>query len=119
MRDRAEVWRAGEAAALDAYRARGFRLLARNWRSALGELDLVLEKGGVLVFCEVKARSGSGLGGGYAAVTHRKRRKLSALAEAFLAGRRVADDVRVRFDVASVDLGRAGGPDVYIFEDAF
>ena len=118
MRDRAEVWRAGERAALDAYRRRGFRLLARNWRSGLGELDLVLEKRGVVVFCEVKARTGSALGGGYEAVTHAKRRKLSALAEAFLSGRRGADDLRVRFDVASVSVGH-GGADVHIFEDAF
>ena len=112
------MWNEGERAALDAYRRRGFRLIARNWRSALGELDLVLEKGGLVVFCEVKARSGSALGGGYEAVTHAKRRKVSALAEAFLAGRRVADDIRVRFDVASVHVGPSGAV-VHLFEDAF
>ena len=107
----------GEDAAADVYCRRGFRVLARNWRCSLGELDLVLERDRLLVFCEVKTRTGAAFGGGYEAVNWAKRRKLRSLAEAFLA----AIDSRhrqVRFDVASVWLG-ARGPDVEIFEDAF
>ena len=109
--------RAGEDAAIRVYEGRGLRLIARNWRCSLGELDLVVEREGLLVFCEVKARSGAGFGGGYEAVTWSKRQKLRQLADAFLeqAGARVS---AVRFDVASVWLGR-GGADVEIFEDAF
>ena len=58
----------GEDAALAVYIRRGYRLVARNWRCKLGELDLVLVRGGTLVFCEVKARRGSAFGGGYEAV---------------------------------------------------
>ena len=115
--DRPELGRSGEAAALGVYRRRGFRAIARNWRCALGELDLVMERDGLLVFCEVKTRSGASFGGGYEAVTWTKRRKLRRLAEAFLA----SSDVRhrdVRFDVASVWFAR-GSADVEIFEDAF
>lgn len=109
--------RAGEDAAADVYRRRGFRVLARNWRCPIGELDLVLERDRLLVFCEVKTRTGASFGGGYEAVTWSKRRKLRSLAEAFLA----AIDRRhreVRFDVASVWLG-ARRTDVEVFEDAF
>jgi putative endonuclease len=109
--------RVGEEAALDLYERRGFRAVARNWRCALGELDLVLERGGLLVFCEVKTRSGPAFGGGYEAVTWSKRRKLRQLAETFLAARRPRHS-RVRFDVASVWLGD-DRPDVEVFEDAF
>jgi len=108
---------AGEEAAADAYARRGFRVLARNWRCHLGELDLVLERRGLLVFCEVKTRSGAAFGGGYEAVTWAKRRKLRQLAEAFLAAERPRSPA-IRFDVASVWLG-PGGADVEIFEDAF
>jgi putative endonuclease len=109
--------RAGEDAAADVYRRRGFRVLARNWRCPIGELDLVLERDRLLVFCEVKTRTGASFGGGYEAVTWSKRRKLRSLAEAFLAamGRRHRE---VRFDVASVWLG-ARRADVEVFEDAF
>jgi putative endonuclease len=109
--------RAGEDATLRVYERLGYRALARNWRCALGEIDLVVQRKDVLVFCEVKSRSGAAFGGGYEAVTWSKRRKLRQLAEAFMQSYRPLD-VHVRFDVASVWLG-ARGADVEIFEDAF
>jgi putative endonuclease len=92
--------------------------VARNWRCSIGELDLVVQRGGLLVFCEVKSRRGGAFGGGYEAVGWRKRRKVRQLAEVFLAdtGARPA---AIRFDVASVDLGSIRGSSVEIFEDAF
>lgn len=77
----------------------------------------MLEREGLVVICEVKARTGAGFGGGHEAVTWAKRERIRRLAEAFLEaeGREVA---RVRFDVASVLLGRRG-PEVELFEDAF
>lgn len=91
--------------------------VARNWRCPIGEIDLVVRRGDVLVFCEVKSRSGSAFGGGYEAVTWTKRRRLRRLAEAFLVGGAPVH-TRIRFDVASVWLGRDGA-DVEVFEDAF
>ena len=112
-----EVGRIGENAALDVYRNRGYRVVARNWRCPLGELDLVLLRGEMLVICEVKTRRGSTFGGGYEGVTARKRAKVRALAEAFLRARPGCPET-VRFDVASVAL-RAGLVEVELFEDAF
>ena len=108
---------AGEDAALAAYTRRGYRLIARNWRCRIGELDLVLARGDILVFCEVKTRRGSAFGGGYEAVTGRKRAKVRSVAEAFLqeSGARPR---AIRFDVASVAL-RPAGAEVELFEDAF
>lgn len=109
---------AGEDAAVRRYRDLGYRPLARNWRCPLGEIDLVVARGGMLVFCEVKTRAGSGFGGGYEAVTWRKQRKLRQLAEVYLLTSGL-DPSRVRFDVASVATGGSGGPQVELFEDAF
>jgi putative endonuclease len=109
--------RAGEDAALDVYERRGFALVTRNWRCHLGELDLVIVRRDLLVFCEVKTRSGPAFGGGYEAVTWSKRRRIRNLADAYLE-RSGFEQARVRFDVASVWLG-ARGADVEIFEDAF
>jgi putative endonuclease len=114
---RSSLGRAGEDAALQAYLRLGFRAVARNWRCPLGEIDLVLEHDGLLVFCEVKTRRGSAFGGGYEAVTWFKQRKLRHLAEVFLASDR-QPSAGVRFDVASVWLGPRGA-DVELFEDAF
>lgn len=116
--DRIARGRVGEDAALRLYERRGYAMVARNWRCSLGELDLVLLRRGTLVVCEVKTRGGAAFGGGYEAVTWSKRRKLRRLAEAFLEQTH-ADAPTVRFDVASVWLGRSGRADVEIFEDAF
>jgi putative endonuclease len=107
----------GEDAAADAYRRRGYRIVARNWRCRIGELDLVAERRGVLVICEVKSRRGGALGVGYEAVTWRKQTKLRALAEAFLQGTGSRPQA-IRFDVASVAV-RGGRSAVEVFEDAF
>jgi putative endonuclease len=114
---RASLGRAGEDAAAALYLSRGFHIVARNWRCRLGELDLVVERAGLFVFCEVKARRGSSFGGGYEAVTCLKQRKLRQLAEIFTSTIHGPHD-NVRFDVASVHAG-AGGTSVELFEDAF
>jgi putative endonuclease len=114
---RAARGRAGEDAAACVYERRGFVVVARNWRCAVGELDLVLLRRGLLVFCEVKTRSGPAFGGGYEAVSWSKRRKIRSLAEVYVEQHGFAQ-AAVRFDVASVWLSR-GRPDVEVFEDAF
>jgi putative endonuclease len=108
----------GEDAALLRYRDAGYELLTRNWRCPLGELDLVLVRGGLVVFCEVKTRGGDGFGGGYEAVTWRKREKLRKLGEAFLLAHRLVP-AAVRFDVASVMARPGRAPEVHVYEDAF
>ncbi|MGZ8630956.1 MAG: YraN family protein [Actinomycetota bacterium] len=112
----------GEQAALDLYLRRGFVLVARNWRCSIGEIDLVVRRGDMLAFCEVKTRRGAALGGGYEAVDPRKRRKLRSLAEVFLLMHGIGT-LAVRFDVASVafrsGLAPGGAAQVELFEDAF
>ena len=115
---RLEIGRIGESAALAHYVERGYLQVARNWRCRLGELDLVVSRGDLLVFCEVKCRRSSGFGGPFEAVGWAKQRKLRALAEAFL-GTGKGSPGAVRFDVASVTVAPGGRTSVHVFEDAF
>jgi putative endonuclease len=115
---RRRVWRAGERAAWEAYRRRGYRLVARNWRCPLGEIDLVLSREGIVVVCEVKTRTSSAMGPPHEAVNGAKQRKLRTLAEAFLAARGMRE-ARCRMDVASVRLLPDGRADVSVYEEAF
>jgi putative endonuclease len=110
--------RSGEAAAEVRYVRRGFRVVARNWRCGIGELDLVVRRGDLLVICEVKTRRGARFGAGFDAVDARKRRKLRALAEVFLQ-QHAFGPIAVRFDVASVRIRADGSARVDMFEDAF
>jgi putative endonuclease len=115
---RVDVGRTGEAATLAHYRGAGYRVIARNWRCTLGELDLVFTKGQLLVFCEVKARTGSAFGGPFESVNWKKQRKLRTLAEAFIAASGLRPE-EVRFDVSSVTLDARGRPSIFLFESAF
>ena len=81
--------------------AKGYRILDRNVRTFLGELDLVAEDQGVVVFVEVKGRTTEAFGGALLAVDHRKRVKLTKLAAQYLAQRHWSDKA-CRFDVVLV-----------------
>jgi putative endonuclease len=104
--ERTRLWRFGEQCAADWYENAGFTVLARNWRGAAGELDLVVGNEAVVVFVEVKARSSSRFGTGAEAVDWRKQRRVRAVASEWL-GQREPGDARfvadLRFDVVDVD----------------
>ena len=118
MSERIDVGRRGEAAVERVYLSRGYRIVARNWRCRIGELDLVVARGSTVVICEVKTRRGARFGGGFEAVDARKRQKLRALAETFSLHHPVGGS-SIRFDVASVRLRSDGSAAVEIFDDAF
>ena len=80
--------------------ARGLTLLARNWRSRFGEIDLVMQDGATLVFVEVRLRSRSDFGGAAASVTPGKQKKLLAAARQYLATLKTLPPCR--FDVVAL-----------------
>ena len=96
------------------YLDRGYIVLARNWRCRIGELDLVLGRPGLVVFCEVKARTTAAFGSGAEAVTATKQARLRRLAAQWLATTRHRRG-EVRFDVAAVRRG----VEVEVVENAF
>lgn len=85
------------------YRARGYTVVDRNWRCRDGELDVIVERDGTIVFCEVKTRSSAAFGTGLDAVTQVKQLRIRRLAAQWLLTRAPARRRRqVRFDVAAV-----------------
>jgi putative endonuclease len=82
-------------------------LLDRNWRCELGEIDLVLRDGDVLVVCEVKTRSSAAFGSPFEAVTPAKLSRLRRLAARWVAEREVHVP-EVRLDLVGVRLDRRG-----------
>lgn len=104
-RQRLELGAAGEALVADWYRANGYEVVETNWRCRQGELDLVVRKGRVLVFCEVKTRTTDAFGTPAEAVTREKRDRIRRLAAVYLeeAPFRARE---VRFDVAGVLDGK-------------
>jgi putative endonuclease len=82
---------------------RGLKLVARNWRCAGGELDLIMRGRDTLVLVEVRKRSRDDYGGAFASVTAGKRRRLILAAKMFLAQHPQYAGDAVRFDVVAVD----------------
>jgi putative endonuclease len=80
-------------------------VLDTNAWLAGGELDVVARRGGTLVFCEVKSKSGPGFGDPLEMVTAEKMRRIRRVAEAWLAARPELAELTVRFDVI-VERGR-------------
>jgi putative endonuclease len=97
-----ELGRQGEARAAWYLRLRGYRILARNVRYPEGELDLVVRRRGVLAFVEVKSRQQTRCGTPAEAVGRVKQLRIARMAERYCRERRIAREVRVRFDVVSV-----------------
>jgi putative endonuclease len=109
--NRGELGRRGEALACTRLTEAGLRIVARNWRCRTGEIDVIAEGPGLLVFCEVKTRRGSGYGTPAAAVDAAKQAQLRRLAAAYLHAT-PHPPCRVRFDVVTVLWPRHGRPRV-------
>jgi len=109
---------AGESAAEIYLRRKGYRIVARNLRTSVGELDLVAEDGQVLVFVEVKARRTGAFGGAIHAVHQRKQEKLIHLAAQYLARHHIKDRP-CRFDVVLLQGADAVDPRIEHIQNAF
>ena len=96
------------------YEARGYEVLARNWRCRDGELDLVVRDGRLFVFCEVKTRTSDLFGLPQEAVTRVKQQRLRRLAARWLEEDAPVRAREIRFDVAAV-MGGA----IEVLEGAF
>lgn len=102
--DKKSLGRRGEDIAWKALRKAKYKIIARNWRCRLGEMDIIAEDGGkVLCFIEVKARSGKGFGLPEESVTPWKQKRLISIAYSYLESVKRAEG-DMRFDVVAVDL---------------
>ena len=104
---------AKEALACEYLAKQGLRLVARNYRCRLGEIDLVMGDGPCLVFVEVRYRRGDGFGSALESITASKRRRIQSAAEHYLLNNPPVRDCR--FDVLAIS-----GPDrIEWLRDAF
>jgi len=94
------VGRTGEQIAVDHLTAAGYRIIDRNWRCSVGEVDVIAERGGTTVFVEVKTRSGRGYGHPLEAITAIKLARLRRLAAAWCADNGPVS--RIRIDAIAV-----------------
>jgi putative endonuclease len=97
---------AAERRALWWYRLRGWKILGENVWAAGSEVDLIVRRGSVLRFVEVKEKRGSRFGDPLEMVTAEKQRRLRRAAETWLCARPELARLRIGFDVVAVRDGR-------------
>ena len=104
---RVELGRQGERLAEEKLAAAGYELLARNYRCAAGEIDLIARHGETLVFVEVRTRRGEAFGLPEASLTPAKRRHLIAAAQTYLQENNLSE-AAWRIDVVAVEFSPRG-----------
>jgi putative endonuclease len=106
-----------ESLAARLLKRRGYTILETNYRTPLGEIDIIARDRDTIVFVEVKARRSLGFGGPKWAVTPKKQRKISMVALYYLKTTRQSQ-AKARFDVVAI-RSLAEPPQVEIIQNAF
>lgn len=96
----------GEKVAATHLQSKGFKILQKNWRCQIGEIDLIAQHDSVVHFVEVKTRRGRKQGTPEEALTPAKSQKLIQLAQLFLAEQEL--DVDWQIDLVAVELDGRG-----------
>ncbi len=107
----------GEQLAARHLKRLGYRIVCRNYRCPLGEIDIIARHRGVLVFVEVKSRRSEAFGSPKLAVTPAKQHKLSQVAWHYLQKNNLTE-INARFDVVTIS-GTKSSPHFEVIENAF
>jgi putative endonuclease len=116
--DRLSLGKMGEDLACRELARRGYAILARRFRTRLGEIDIIAHDGPTLVFVEVKTRSSAAFGRAAEAVTVRKQAKIGLMAAEYLL-RRGLSGTPCRFDVVAVLAEQGRAPAIELIRGAF
>ena len=117
-KQRQQTGAAGEQIACDFLQELGYRIVERNHRTRLGELDIIAEYKEFLIFCEVKTRKGCGGPHPSLSVTMKKIAKLRQLGELYLSLKHLKH-MQPRFDVIAIQLVYGKPPNIDHFINAF
>ena len=115
---RQQLGKLGEDLAVQELQRRGYAILARRYRTRFGEIDIVAEERGAVIFVEVKARKTTQFGGAADSVTSWKQRRIAAMALDYLARSGRLEDPS-RFDVVAIDGIGTGKMNVQVIQNAF
>jgi putative endonuclease len=114
---RQQLGKTGEELAVEELERRGYAILERRYRTRCGEIDIIAEDRGTLVFVEVKARATAEFGTAAEAVTRQKQLKLVRMATDYLARAEIRNRP-CRFDVVAIDDCYVN-PRVIVYRNAF
>ncbi|HDH06133.1 MAG TPA: YraN family protein [Nitrospirae bacterium] len=106
----------GEGLAVEFLKKKGYKIIKQNYKTRIGEIDIIADDGGTLVFVEVKTRESIAYGMPFEAVTRYKKRKIANVALLYL--KKIKEVPPCRFDVVSIYYDN-GSPEFELIKDAF
>lgn len=118
MSRKIDLGKQGEETAAVFLKNQGYRILERNFKNKLGEIDIIAKDADVICFIEVKTRTSGDFGSPLEAITKSKQHKLSKVALSYLKTNNLMDE-NARFDIVSVEKDEKGQERVEILKDAF
>ena len=117
LNKRQQFGKESESLAVRYLKKNGYKILEQNYRTRLGEIDIIAKKKKTIVFVEVKSRKSIRYGNPKWAVTPQKQRKISMVALQYLKSIRQTD-ARARFDVVAI-ISNRDEPQIEIVKNAF
>ncbi len=115
---RDDLGKKGEELAVSHLKSLGYKIVERNFRCRLGEIDIIAYHGKTLVFVEVRTRKSCQFGSPLSSVTYRKQKKLITLAKFYMKKHRLFERV-ARFDVVGIILDKTGNVSIELVQNAF
>jgi putative endonuclease len=106
----------GEDIAANYLKKKGYKILHRNYKTPLGEVDIIVKDKDTIVFVEVKTRAGDAFGQPFEAVDYRKQEKLKKIALYYLKHNKIESSAR--FDIVSI-ISKYGNAEVNHIAEAF
>ena len=120
VHEKDRLGRQGEDKAVRFLESRGYRILERNLKFRLGELDIIAQKGNFIAFIEVKTRRTGDAGQPFEVIKQAKMRRIVSMAETWLRYKKLEDDNLVfRFDIISIVWPEGEPPEIQHLENAF
>lgn len=113
-----EIGKRGEDAAVDFLKRKGYRIIERNYKNKLGEIDIIAKDNNTLCFIEVKTRTSLDFGYPQEAITAAKQKKINKVALSYLKQYNLLS-ISARFDIISVISNNQNKFDIEIIKDAF
>ena len=115
---RQQLGELGESLAIEHLKQVGYRIVEKNFKNRLGEIDIIAQDEDTLCFIEVKTRTSNQFGTPFEAVSHVKQHKLSQMAFSYLKSKQL-DDVLTRFDIIAVNWLSEDSAHIELLKNAF
>jgi len=115
--ERITLGKQGEEIAINFLKKHGYKIIEKNYRSHLGEIDIVAFHKGTTVFIEVKTRDDGNFGLPQEAVNERKQQRIARVALNYIRHKGLTEG-KFRFDVVGIDLS-SGKSELTLIQDAF